>query len=468
VKTIIVGAGMVGSQLAKHLIQEGDEVTLLERDGEVARHASNRLDCLVIQDAGNSLSALEEAGIAAADALVCVTDSDEVNIITCALAAAKYPRSLKIARVRNDEYAQLGSLEKPLVGIDRFVHPDVEAAKSVLRAIEHGALGDVLAFGDTPYTLGSIDVAEESAFAGKSVRDFRSIVGGDCLVTLIERGEESLIPSGGTSLLIGDRVHALAREEELAAIFRLAGRKHKPLRKIGVVGGGRLGALIAEGLFDQAPRRGSAVDKIRSLLQPKRYQKVVVIEKDYGRCKELAERFPAAIVMNEDISDEGFVEEEGIDDLDLIIAATEDQEQNMITALYLKSRGVDRAVALVSGTGYAAIARRLGIDVVVPIKTVVVDSILSQLLGGSVRGVHRLGAGAVEILEMEVAAGSALAGVRLADFRMAAAALVMLVSRGADAFIPKGDTAFVVGDRVALIVARGGEAEAERLFAAGT
>jgi len=121
----------------------------------------------------------------------------------------------------------------------------------------------------------------------------------------------------------------------------------------------------------------------------------------------------------------------------------------------------------VGGSGYAAIARRLGIDVVIPMKSVVVDSILSHLLGGNVRGVHRVGDGSVEVLEMDVGADAPVLGTRLDELRIAAGALVMLVSRGGegkDAFIPRGDYAFAAGDRVALIVKKGGEMEAERLF----
>jgi trk system potassium uptake protein TrkA len=464
-KIVIVGAGMVGAQLARHLIDEHDEVVIVERHEEVARHASNRLDCMVLHDEGNSLAVLEEAGISKADALICVTESDEVNMITCGLAASRYPELLKIARVRNDEYAKLSGLGDRLLGIDRFVHPDVEAARAVISAVEHGALGDVLAFGDGPYELGSVDVGTGSVFANVPVRDFRSLVGGECLVTLIERGEECLIPDGRTVLQVGDRLHALAKESELGRIFEMAGRRMKSLRKIGIVGGGRIGALILEGILGgESERRPSFLTRIMRAFKPKSFRRVVVIEQDYGLCKELSARFPDALVLNEDVSDEGFVAEEGIDDLDLIVTATENQELNMIAALYLKSRGVDRAVALVSSTGYAAIARRLGVDVVVPIKSVVVDSILSHLLGRGVRGVHRVGDGSVEILEMELCAAAPVIGQRLDQFRISAGGLVMLVTRGEESFIPHGDFVFAAGDKIVLTVKKGGEDEAERLF----
>ncbi len=206
---------MVGTQLARHLINEKHDVSLIEQDEERARHASSRLDCLVLHDKGNSLKLLEEAGIGKADALICVTDSDEVNMIICGLASSRYPDLLKIARVRNDDYLEFNNPDTSVLGIRHFVHPDVEAARSVLNAVEHGALGDVLAFGESAYSLGSVDVSENSLFAGTLVRDFRALVKGECLVTLIERGEESLLPMGSTSLLVGDRIHVIAREQQL-------------------------------------------------------------------------------------------------------------------------------------------------------------------------------------------------------------------------------------------------------------
>ncbi|MDR2629362.1 MAG: Trk system potassium transport protein TrkA [Spirochaetaceae bacterium] len=468
-RIVIVGAGMVGTQLARYLIQEKHDVSLIEANEERARHASNRLDCLVLQDEGNSTNALEEAGIAQADALVCVTDSDEVNMIICGLAASRYPEVIKIARVRNDDYVRLNRSGERILGIDYFVHPDVEASRSVLSAIEHGAMGDVLAFADTSYELGSIDIARESAFDGLKLTEFRTLVKVESLVTLVERQGESILPTGATVLAAGDRVHILTKEREMDAIFSLAGRAEKPLRKIGVVGGGRMGALIAEGLLEQGPekRAGTIFSLLKSLV-PRSRRRIIIIEEDYGRCKELAARFPEALILNEDISDESFVAEERIDDLDLIITATDDQELNMIAAIYLKSRGVSRAIALVTGSGYAAIARQLGVDVVIPMKSVVVDSILSHLMGGGVKGVHRIGDGSIDIIEIEIGPNAAVADTPITDFSLPAGGLVMLVNREERAFIPRGDYVFKRGDRIVLISKNSGEGkmEIERLFGA--
>jgi trk system potassium uptake protein TrkA len=467
-RIIIVGAGMVGTQLAKYLIQEKHDVSLIESNEERARHASNRLDCLVLHDGGNSLSALEEAGLAKADALVCVTDSDEVNMIICGLAASKNPELLKIARVRNDDYVRLNQpgTDPRILGIDYFVHPDVEAAHTVLDAVEHGAMGDVLSFAGTPYELGSIEIAEKSAFDGLALKDFRSLVKAESLVTLLERRGACILPSGSTTLVQKDRIYILAREEDMGGLFALAGRPEKPLRKIGIVGGGRIGSLIAEGLlkYGGEEKKASPIFSFFKSFIPKSIRRVIIIEKDYNLCKELAARFPEALILNEDISDESFVSEERIDDLDLIITATANQELNMIAALYLKSRGVHRAIAIVTGQGYTAIARKLGVDVVLPKQSVVVDSILSHLMGERIKGVRRIGDGSIDTIEIEISQNSAVLNTPLTQFRLPQGGLVMLVKRGEESFVPRGDYVFTEGDRIILIAKTGSEADLERLF----
>ncbi|MDR0524911.1 MAG: Trk system potassium transporter TrkA [Spirochaetaceae bacterium] len=456
-RIVVIGAGSVGIQLCRHLIREKHDVSLIESDPECARHASNRLDCLVIQDEGNNLSALEEAGIAKAQALVCATDSDEINMLICGLAASRYPDLLKIARVRNDDYLRLNRREERILGIDHFVHPDVEAARWVLNAVEHGALGEVLAFPGTPYGIGAIDVAPNSLFDGLKLTDFRSAAPPDSLVTLVDRAGKSILPGGGTVLTPGDRVHILAKEAELASIFELAGQSHQKLKNIGIVGGGKVGILIAEGLIN---REHSFLKKFFR----KKSREVTIIEQDYALCKDLAARFPEALILNEDISDERFSGEERIFGLDLIVTATGHQELNIITGAYLKSKGVRRAIALVSGAGYGPIARQLGIDVVIPTKLVIVDSILSHLMGSGVKGVHRIGDGRIGILEIEIGPDTPLLDKPITAFRLSAGGLIMLVNRGGESFIPKGGYVFQKGDHCILIAKNGSEKEIEKLL----
>jgi trk system potassium uptake protein TrkA len=482
-RIIVVGAGRVGFSLCQRLVQENHDVSLIEANEERARHASNRLDCLVIHNEGNNVNALEEAGIAKAEALVCVTESDELNMIICGLAASRYPKLVKVARVRNDEYLRLhragvqGVDGGAVLGIDHFIHPDVEAARWILHAIGRGALGDVLTFSGTPYELGSMDIAPGSPLDGLSLMDYRKIHTGESLVTLVERQGASFLPDGNTTLAAGDRIHVFAPGDETETIFKLAGQGGRALRKIGILGGGQVGTLIAEGIlyperrekdlaepFNISVKKKGILPYIRALA-PRNFRRVLIIEQDYNLCKELSARFPEALVLNEDISDESFVAEEQINSLDLIVAATNHQELNIVTAVYLKSRGVGRAIAMVSGTGYGIIARQLGVNAVIPMGQVVVDSILSRLIGGGgVKGVHRIGDGSINIFELEVGKETPVTDKPITGFHPGSGALLMLANRSGNSFIPRGDYVFKAGDRVIVITKSEQEKEIEKIF----
>ncbi|MDR0669063.1 MAG: NAD-binding protein, partial [Treponema sp.] len=280
-----------------------------------------------------------------------------------------------------------------------------------------------------------------------------------------------------TVLAAGDRIHIFTRGEEMEALFKLAGGGGPALRRIGIVGGSQIGSLIAEGLLYperqeenlaepfNVPERGKGILPLLRILRPKNRRRIIIIEQDYELCKELSARFPDALVLNEDISDESFVAEERINDVDLIITATNHQELNIITAVYLKSRGVGRAIALAAGTGYGIIARQLGVNVVVPTEQVVVDSILSRLSGNAVRGVHRIGDGSIGIYEIEVAPEAEAAEKPITEFHIESGGLVMLANRDGDSFIPRGDYVFKVLDRVIIIAKHGSEKELEKFFA---
>ena len=185
-KIVIVGAGFTGVQLAKLLINEKNQVVVIDNDEDIIRHASNKLDCTVMCADGNNLDTLEEVGIARADALVCVTSSDEVNMITCSLVDAVYPDILKIARVRNYAYYvnttkaekkhsnDFAGKHRPLYGINYMIHPDVEAADAIVQAVENGAVGNVITFDNTDLEIARIAIAEGASLDGVVLKDIRS------------------------------------------------------------------------------------------------------------------------------------------------------------------------------------------------------------------------------------------------------------------------------------------------------
>jgi len=464
---IIVGAGNTGTQLARYLINEKHDVSIIESDEHKAKHISNRLDCIVVHNNGNNLNALKNSGITKADALVCVTESDEINMIICGLATSQFTnrsgKLLKIARVRNADYLKSYFDGEHVLGIDYLIHPGMEVARSIIKAIEHGVIGEIFSFSNTPYEMGAIDIGAGSAMDGLSLVDYRNLVTYESLVALVERGNDVTLPSGSTVLKSGDRIHVLADGKYLPDLYKIAGDIQKPIRKIGIVGGGELGSLIAEGLLNKNDSRFPLL----KFLSPKS-RRIVIIERDSKLCSDLAARFPSALILNEDISDESFVNEEELDDLDCLIATTSNEDLNIITAIFMKSRGVERTIALVAGSGHAAMARHLGVDIVIPKPMVVVDSIYSKLMGSGIKEVHSLGDGKVDLIEVEVGKDAPVIDKPISSFRLSAGGLLLLVNRGDESFIPKGGYVFKEGDRIVLIAGMGSKAEIEKYFKTGS
>ena len=458
-KIIIIGAGFTGTQLARRLISEKNDVTLIESNEETVRHALNRLDCMVVQAEGNNLATLQDAGIAKADALVAVTESDELNMITCSLVDSVYPNIIKIARVRNDDYYANSAGKdddtkkdstRPLYGSDFMVHPDIEAAEAIVGAVEHGAVTDVVDFENCDFELVSLYVEEGSFLVGKRVQDLKKLTQSAFLIGFIEENGEPFLPTGSTVLNAGNRIGLVTRKKNLDEFLTLCGSKTAVLKKVALVGAGRIGTVIADRLISNYKKR-TPFGLFGS--KHKANHEFIIIEADSKRAQEAAERFADANVYNADVSDESFIEEEDLNTFDLVIAATSNHELNMITSAYMKTLGVGKAVCLVQSSNYASIARNIGIDVAVPIKDAVVDSILSHLRGESVTGIHTLAEGELEIIEAVLPADSPVLGQKLRQIASPGSFVVLLIQEQDNGCfdIPCGDTLFKNGDRLVML-----------------
>lgn len=459
-KIVIVGAGFTGTQLAKRLINGKNDVVLIDNNGDVVRHASNRLDCDVIEADGNNLQTLEDAGIESADALVCVTSSDEVNMITCSLVDSVYPKILKIARVRNYAYyvntnsaakkhaVALSGEHRPLYGIDFMVHPDVEAASAIVSAVEHGAITDSMQFDNSEFELVRIGIEKDSQFDGAALQNIRKLTEKKFLVSYVESNGETSLPSGSTILKAGDFIGILLKRPDLPEFLELCGSKVKDVKKIALVGVDRIGMIVADKLISQNK------SKIRNFFgfKKKINQDFVIIDSNEANAKAAAERFTDIKVFHADVTEEGFIEEEGIDKFDLVICATPNYELNIVMAAYIESLGVKNSIALVASAAFGEIARKIEIEVAVPIRDAVIDSIMSHLRGEAVTGIHSVN-GSLEIAEITIPEDSEVAGKELKDIAENGKFLIMQVKKkDAESYaIPSGNTILNAEDKIIVI-----------------
>lgn len=459
---VIVGAGITGSELARRLISRKHDVTLIERDEETARHAANRLDCMVIHAAGNDTQILIDANIYKADALIAVTDSDELNMIICGIADSLAPDVVKIARVRNENYVKsLNTSNERTLGINSLVYPDEEAALAIIKIIEHGAVSDILSFNDSSYEITQFAIGKGSKVDGVTVRDLHGHVDSPFIVVAVQQENRNRIPSGDTLLSAGDRVSILTKPEHVQKFYTLAGFETLPFKRIAVVGMSRIGKLIAEYLAKKMHTNsfksffGKSFTKTRSFS---------IVEKDEKTAKAAAAEFPSVTVYNADITDEAFAEEIGLDSFDLVISTTENYESNMITSTYLKTFGVYKTIALVQSSIMKNIAYKIGIDAAISFKDVVVDTIMGKLLGKNVTSFHSMCGGSLEIIELSISENSPAVGKTLKDIAEHGIFLVLLVNSESEYTIPTGGTELHCNDKLIFIVKSSKSDEIIRLF----
>ncbi len=460
-RIVIVGAGFTGVQLARLLINEKNQVAIIDNDEDTIRHAGNQLDCTVMCADGNNLDTLEEVGIAKADALVCVTKSDEINMITCSLVDAVYPDILKIARVRNYAYYvntesaqkkhsnEFGSKHRPLYGINYMIHPDIEAANAIVKAVENGAVGNILTFDNSDLEIARITVTEGCVFDGISLKDIRTKVNIKFLVAYVEQDGVTSLPSGETNIVAGNTLGVLISKNDVSSLLELCGAVQKEFKKVALIGAGRIGTIVA----DQIMKPVKNVGFPRFINRFRASQEFTIIDSDDKLAKAASERFPDARVMKADASDENFLREEGITSYDLAICATHNHEMNMVLAAYLESLGVGQTISLVASSAFAGIAQKLGIDVPIPLRDAVVDSIMSHLRGKAVKEIHTVTSGHLEIVECVVAADSKINGKMLKEISDPGRFLVLLVKKTvAEPYqIVNGNTKIASGDHIVFI-----------------
>ncbi len=124
--------------LARQLVAEGKDVVLLDTDSERIEQAVSRLDCMGVVGNGTDPAKLVEAGIENAEAFITLTDSDEINLISCGLVEASYPGVRTVAVIRSLTYTGAKGLREGLLGIDYIVNPTAETGRSINTLIDQG------------------------------------------------------------------------------------------------------------------------------------------------------------------------------------------------------------------------------------------------------------------------------------------------------------------------------------------
>ena len=447
-KIIIVGAGEVGFHIASHLTLENKEVVVIDKDPAAIRRVSDSLDVQALEGSGSSPVVLEEAGIQDAEIILAVTDSDEANLVACLVANILSPTTKKLARVRNGDFDKYHDiLREHAPHIDNIINPEIEVVKTIESMMRVPGAADVGEFADGRIQFIGIYLDKTSRLAGIKLAELPDkVTNARPLIAAVVREEELIIPRGNDRLMPGDLVYFICEKDKLQETLAVFDKHDQRANRVLIVGGGNIGLRLAKRLEEEA-----------------KYCKI--IEKDADRCVLLAESLNKAVVLCGDGSDQELLAEENIQDMDVAVTLTDDEEINILASLLAKRMGAKKSITRISKFSYFPLMKAIGIEQVVSPRLSAINTILQHIRRGKVLSAISIKGEQAEVMEALALETSDIVDKPLSQIAFPKGALVAGIIRRDKIIIPSGDSVIQPDDRIIIFARRQAIPKIEKILA---
>ncbi|MEN9477886.1 MAG: Trk system potassium transporter TrkA, partial [Pseudomonadota bacterium] len=345
-KVIILGAGQVGASVAEGLVSEENDITVVDSDGARLMRLQDKLDLRAVVGNAATPSVLRQAGAEDADMIIAVTQSDQTNLVACKLAQSVFNVPTRIARLRARDFLEDATLLSPEnFAVDFALCPEQVITDYIRRLIEFPEALQVLNFAKGRVCLVAVRAYDGGTLVGRPIKEMREHLPPDmdARIAAIFRRDQPVFPEGETTVEAGDEVFLLAATEHIRPVLRQLRRMMTPVERIMIAGGGNIGLRLAKVL-------------------EKRYE-VKIIEGRQERAELIANELDNSLVLLGDATDEELLEQENISEMDLFLAVTNDDEDNIMAGSLAKRLGSKRVVALINRRAYADMIEGGPIDI---------------------------------------------------------------------------------------------------------
>ena len=447
-KVIIVGAGEVGFHIAKRLASENKDVVVIDRNPAVLQRILDHMDVQVLEGSGCSPLVLREAGVAKADMLLAVTDSDEINLMACTFAKMLAPGLTKLARIRNDEYTAYGEQLAREIGIGLIINPEVEVVRTIEHMLRAPGAVDISDLAGGRIKIAGTWITKDNPLAGLTLEELRRKAGDmPLIVAAIVRDDKVIVPAGSDEICDGDLVYFVCEDRQLRQVFAFLGNRPGKKSDVLIIGGGNIGLRLARSL-------------------EKKPIHVKLLDKSPERCAELASELDRTVVLVGDGTDQEVLMEENIGEMDVVVTMTGIEESNILSSLLAKKLGTPMAITRLNKIEYMPLVRAIGLEHIVSPRLSAVNSIFKHVRKGGVLSAVAIKDGA-EALEALVGATSSLVGNALKDLSFPKGVLIMCIMRGDHVLIPSGLDVIRNGDRLFILSLTESIPEVEKMLTRG-
>lgn len=435
-KIVIIGAGKIGVTITEQLLREGHEITVIDHRA-AALEAVSTLDVMTVEGNGISIETQLEAGIDEADLAIAVLATDEQSLLAC-LIAKKLGVGGTIARVRNPEYTSGIQLIKDDLGLSMTFNPEYACASEMARVLRAPSAIKIDTFSRGRVELHKVRLPESSPLDGLCLKELGKLQAG-VLICAVERGErEVFIPDGNFVLRAGDRISFITKPKTAVKFFHKLGIQADRVKQVMLLGGGKISYYLAKQLLEFGI-------------------KVKIIEANAAVCDMLSEMLPEATVLHGDGTDEKFLSEERIQDMDAVASLTGIDEENILMSLYARSICKAKIITKINRTTFSHIVDSMDLGSVFHPRFIAADLIvrfvraLANSQGSNVETLYKIIGGKAEALEFRATAKSAVCSIPLMDLPTLPNLLIGAINRDGKILTPGGRDTIEPGDSVIVV-----------------
>ncbi|MEO4040587.1 Trk system potassium transporter TrkA [Hoeflea sp. CAU 1731] len=450
-KVIICGAGRVGYGIAERLSTEDNDVSVIDTSPSLIHAIRESLDVRGYVGHGSQPDVLEQAGADQADMIIAVTLYDEVNMVACQVAHSLFNVPTKIARIRAQSYLQShyqDLFSREHMPIDVIISPEVEVGQMVLRRIALPGVTDAVRFANDTIAMVAIECLEDCPVVNTPLEQLSDLFP-DLIATVtgIWREGRLIVPHSGDQLQTGDLAYVICDRTHVRRTLGLFGHDESEATRIVIAGGGNIGYFVAHAIEQQQPS-----------------SRVKIIEYDREKALDVADRLDRTVVLHGSSLDTQILIEADIEDADLMVSLTNDDQVNILSCVMAKRLGCKSNLALINSPAFLDFTKTLGIDAHVNPRAVTISRILQHVRRGRILAVHSIQQGAAEVIEAEALETSPIVGTPLRELDLPNGIRIGAIYQDGHVMRPDGETKITTGDRVVLLAKASAVRHVEQLF----
>lgn len=437
-KIIIVGAGTVGSALAKSLVDEQHDVTVIDERADFLKTLSQQCDLKTIQGIGCYPETLIDAGAENCQMFIAVSSNDELNLLACQISYSLFKIPTKIARVKSEAYLDKRNLlfNKDAIQIDEIIAPEHLVSEQIAKLIEHPGAKNFFEFEDMHVSLVHVTAYYGGALVGNPLESVKNLLQYTSVnvVGIIRKGKPILI-SENSVIEAGDEVFFVVATNYVREVMSLLQRLENPYKRIMIYGGGTIGYSLAKSLYKKYSIKLIDNDRVNGVNTATKLENVLVFDKP-SSLKEL-------------------FESEQIEKVDLFLSVSNSDENNIIAAMLAKNMGAKKTATIIQCKEYLEVCEN-SIDITISPQLSTLSALLTFIRHADIKKVYSMRLGKSEAMEIVIHGkekNSPIIGKIVKDIKLPQGTVICSLMRNNISYVDCDDMVIVDGDTILIFLA---------------